>query len=273
MESPPFHLDMGAARSSVCTELTTMPRPLAKSLQDSIDSNLSIDEGFHSGGEDEDMRRLFCNVLPEVSTAAVDAPFHYTSSLPSKGVRDKLIGGLNIWVGASPKALDSVTSVVVDVHNLSLMQDDVEDNSPLRRSRPSTHSIFGIGQTVNSSTYGIVERLARGIAQSIDRSKFRPPLDSPNLNTFGGGVFTDGRWDMLLERRATGAAGLGHKELILSMMQQTGSLQYAVEILSVLFNEIFELVDLIDRRTGKVNKPIRDLLAALEIKKDSQVPR
>lgn len=71
MESPPFHLDMGAARSSVCTELTIMPRPLAKSLQDSIDSNFPIDEGFHSGGEDEDMRRLFCHILPEVSTAVI----------------------------------------------------------------------------------------------------------------------------------------------------------------------------------------------------------
>lgn len=43
----------------------------------------------------------------------------------------------------------------------SYRQDDVEDNSPLRRSRPSTHSIFGIAQTVNSSTYGVVEVLRR----------------------------------------------------------------------------------------------------------------
>lgn len=73
---------------------------------------------------------------------------------------------------------------------------------------------------------------------------------------------------MLLERRAAGSAGLGHKELILSILDQTGSLQYTVEVLSTLHLEILESIEMIDRRMGKVNKLIRDLLADLEIKKD-----
>lgn len=31
--------------------------------------------------------------------------------------------------------------------------DDVEDNSPLRRGKPSTHNIYGTAQTINSATY------------------------------------------------------------------------------------------------------------------------
>jgi ophiobolin F synthase len=31
--------------------------------------------------------------------------------------------------------------------------DDLQDNSPLRRGKPSTHSIYGIAQTINSATY------------------------------------------------------------------------------------------------------------------------
>jgi ophiobolin F synthase len=31
--------------------------------------------------------------------------------------------------------------------------DDLEDNSPLRRGKPSTHNIYGMAQTINSATY------------------------------------------------------------------------------------------------------------------------
>jgi hypothetical protein len=72
---------------------------------------------------------------------------------------------------------------------------------------------------------------------------------------------------MLLERRAAGKAGPGHKELILSILEQAKSLQYTLDMLSVLFEEMMATVDLIERATGRINKPIRDLLAALEIQK------
>ena len=49
------------------------------------------------------------------------APFDYISSLPSKGVRDKLVNALNVWIDASDTVLDSVKAIVGDVHNLSLM--------------------------------------------------------------------------------------------------------------------------------------------------------
>jgi hypothetical protein len=35
--------------------------------------------------------------------------------------------------------------------------DDIEDSSPLRRGRPATHTIFGVGQTINSANYLLVE--------------------------------------------------------------------------------------------------------------------
>ena len=51
----------------------------------------------------------------------IKAPFDYISSLPSKGVREKLIKALNVWVEATPDAVEAVTSIIADVHNLSLM--------------------------------------------------------------------------------------------------------------------------------------------------------
>ena len=35
--------------------------------------------------------------------------------------------------------------------------DDIEDNSPLRRGKPSTHNIYGTAQTINSATYQYTE--------------------------------------------------------------------------------------------------------------------
>ena len=31
--------------------------------------------------------------------------------------------------------------------------DDIQDNSPMRRGSPSTHSVFGVSQTINAATY------------------------------------------------------------------------------------------------------------------------
>ncbi|KAL2851125.1 isoprenoid synthase domain-containing protein [Aspergillus pseudoustus] len=35
--------------------------------------------------------------------------------------------------------------------------DDIEDSSPLRRGRPATHTVFGVGQTINSANYLLVD--------------------------------------------------------------------------------------------------------------------
>ncbi|KAK1595398.1 geranylgeranyl pyrophosphate synthetase [Colletotrichum navitas] len=89
------------------------------------------------------------------------APFDYVSSLPSKGVREHATLALNDWVNTTPESLEVVISLVSDIHNMSLMLDDVEDNSPLRRSAPSTHNVFGIPQTVNSATYMVIDVIGR----------------------------------------------------------------------------------------------------------------
>lgn len=46
--------------------------------------------------------------------------------------------------------------------------DDIEDLSPLRRGQPSTHTIFGMAQTINSANYQFIEALdkLRGLNSS-----------------------------------------------------------------------------------------------------------
>lgn len=39
------------------------------------------------------------------------------------------------------------------LHNASLLIDDIEDNSNLRRGIPVAHNIYGVPQTINSANY------------------------------------------------------------------------------------------------------------------------
>ena len=94
----------------------------------------------------------------------VDAPLAYVKSLPGKGVRSRLIDGFNVWLQNPPEVVTVVKSVVDDLHTASLIMDDVEDKSPLRRGSPATHAIFGVSQSINSATFAVL----RAISQVAD---------------------------------------------------------------------------------------------------------
>lgn len=61
------------------------------------------------------------------------APINYISSLPSQGIRHMLIEAMNSWIGAPVHAVDAISSIARDIHNSSLILDDIEDKSTLRR--------------------------------------------------------------------------------------------------------------------------------------------
>jgi ophiobolin F synthase len=85
--------------------------------------------------------------------SALLAPCDYINSLPSKGVRSKLVDGFNVWLNVSEKGLAMINRIIKNLHNSSLILDDIEDNSPLRRGKTATHIIFGREQAINSATY------------------------------------------------------------------------------------------------------------------------
>ncbi|KAL9620401.1 MAG: hypothetical protein Q9160_005101 [Pyrenula sp. 1 TL-2023] len=98
--------------------------------------------------------------LPALGEELVLEPYRYVSSLPSKGVRDMLIDGINLWLGVSPKTSSIIRSVIKMIHNSSIMLDDLQDGSKLRRGSPSAHVVFGEAQTINSATFQYVQAIA-----------------------------------------------------------------------------------------------------------------
>ncbi|KAK4120553.1 terpenoid synthase [Parathielavia appendiculata] len=91
----------------------------------------------------------------------LEAPFNYVRSLPSKGVRDTLADALNLWVRLPERTLTQIKEVVGDLHTASLMLDNIEDGSNLRRGHPAAHGVFGVPQTINSASFAIVEAIRK----------------------------------------------------------------------------------------------------------------
>ncbi|CAO2651134.1 Nn.00g094310.m01.CDS01 [Neocucurbitaria sp. VM-36] len=95
-----------------------------------------------------------------LSDEIVSEPYRYQSSLPSKGVRERAIDALNWWLEVPEQDVTLIKSVIQSLHCSSLMLDDMEDNSPIRRGKPSTHIVYGNAQTINSATFQWIEALA-----------------------------------------------------------------------------------------------------------------
>ncbi|GIK04591.1 geranylgeranyl pyrophosphate synthetase [Aspergillus viridinutans] len=80
-------------------------------------------------------------------------PYDYMQQHPGKDIRRQLITAFNVWLQVPLESLSIITKVVGMLHTASLLVDDVEDNSALRRGIPVAHNIFGTAQTINSANY------------------------------------------------------------------------------------------------------------------------
>ncbi|PWY77502.1 terpenoid synthase [Aspergillus heteromorphus CBS 117.55] len=80
-------------------------------------------------------------------------PYDYMLQHPGKDIRRQFINAFNVWLKVPPESLTIITKVVAMLHTASLLIDDVEDNSVLRRGIPVAHNIYGTAQTINSANY------------------------------------------------------------------------------------------------------------------------
>ncbi|XP_078129613.1 geranylgeranyl pyrophosphate synthase-like isoform X2 [Sander vitreus] len=80
-------------------------------------------------------------------------PYKYLLQLPGKQVRTKLSQAFNHWLNVPEDKLQVIIQVTEMLHNASLLIDDIEDSSKLRRGFPVAHSIYGIPSVINSANY------------------------------------------------------------------------------------------------------------------------
>lgn len=89
----------------------------------------------------------------EEKEKVLTGPYDYLNGHPGKDIRSQMVKAFNAWLDVPSESLEVITKVISMLHTASLLVDDVEDNSVLRRGFPVAHSIFGIPQTINTSNY------------------------------------------------------------------------------------------------------------------------
>ncbi|KAJ6569229.1 isoprenoid synthase domain-containing protein [Mycena capillaripes] len=80
-------------------------------------------------------------------------PFSYITAHPGKDIRTQFIESFNLWLDVPVEKTKVIGSLVNMLHTASLLVDDIEDNSTLRRGVPVAHKIYGIPQTINTANY------------------------------------------------------------------------------------------------------------------------
>ena len=80
-------------------------------------------------------------------------PFNYLNQIPGKDIRGVLIDSFQSWLQIPEDKLIVIKDVIATLHNASLLVDDIEDNSKVRRGHPVAHTIYGIAQTINCANY------------------------------------------------------------------------------------------------------------------------
>lgn len=88
----------------------------------------------------------------EVEAVLVE-PYIYVTQVAGKEVRTLLIMAFNHWLQVADDKLEIVKETTKMLHNASLLIDDIQDNSKLRRGQPVAHSVYGIATTINTANY------------------------------------------------------------------------------------------------------------------------
>jgi len=80
-------------------------------------------------------------------------PYRYIAQSQGKGVRKIMMDAFNGWLQISTEQVEYISKLISILHNASLMIDDIEDNSKLRRGIPVCHHVYGVPMTINTANY------------------------------------------------------------------------------------------------------------------------
>lgn len=88
-------------------------------------------------------------------------PFTYICQIPGKNIRSKFARAFNVWMKIPEDTLAKIEEIVHILHNCSLLIDDIQDSSVLRRGVPVAHAIYGVPSSINAANYCLFIALER----------------------------------------------------------------------------------------------------------------
>ncbi|KAL9649266.1 hypothetical protein ABK040_004287 [Willaertia magna] len=106
------------------------------------------------------------NIIDSQITALLFQPFSYIHSLKGKDFRNKFIELLSTYLNLESNKNTFVKDGIENLHEASLLLDDIQDGSKLRRGKSSAHKEFGEPLTLNCANYVILKTVHQIASQS-----------------------------------------------------------------------------------------------------------
>ena len=103
--------------------------------------------------EELDIKVPYSNSNKTAQDEILLEPFTYLLRKKGKDIRPKLLKAFNIWLKVPDEKVKLIGDIIQMLHNSSLLVDDIQDNSVLRRGNPCAHKIYGVASTINSANY------------------------------------------------------------------------------------------------------------------------
>ncbi|KAI2642335.1 isoprenoid synthase domain-containing protein [Xylaria nigripes] len=196
----------------------------------------------------DDMELLSGFSWSEEKENIIMSPYDYIASEPGKEFRTVLLNAFNAWLEVPQESLDMIMKVVRMLHTASLLIDDIQDNSVLRRGRPVAHSIFGVAQTINAGNY--VYFLALSELQNLSDPMKAMEIYTTEMLYLHRGQGMDLYWrdtltcpteDDYMEMVSNKTGGLFR--LAVKLMQSQSTTAYNCLPLAELLGQVFQIAD------------------------------
>ncbi|GLE06483.1 hypothetical protein PINS_up015730 [Pythium insidiosum] len=97
-------------------------------------------------------------------------PYAYIRGLPGRTSAVTWSTPFSCGWQAPESDVEAIKSIVDELHNASLLIDDIEDSSELRRGKPVAHAIYGVPATINCANYVYFLSLQRCAALKNERA-------------------------------------------------------------------------------------------------------
>jgi geranylgeranyl diphosphate synthase type 3 len=78
-------------------------------------------------------------------------PVRYYTDIKGKNIRKHIFNILGTYLGVDKTEIDNLEEIMSIIHNASLVVDDIQDNSLLRRNKPCAHIKFGVPLSINAA--------------------------------------------------------------------------------------------------------------------------
>ena len=97
-------------------------------------------------------------VSPEYQTKLLE-PVQYYKDMAGKNIRKQIIEYFGKYYKVDKQIINIVSDIINDFHNISLVLDDIQDNSPMRRNHKSAHIVYGIPFSLGAANLNIFKNL------------------------------------------------------------------------------------------------------------------